>query len=319
MNVRLLTLCLAAGLSVSAAALADPPAGAESAKDQARKLADEGQRLFAAGDHRAAVERLREADSKFAAPTIKLAWAEAHEKLAELVEARAVYQRVVAEKLDASAPKAFVAAQEQASRALARLERVVPTLVLEIAGAPDGVTVTLDGAALPRTAWGEPVPVNPGAHTLSIERPGQPPEKRDMTLKEGETRHLQIRWESAGAAPVVSAHEQPPEASRRSWLLPGASFGVGGAGLVVGAIAGGLVLSRMDDFRKRCGPELQCPPELSGDLEGARVAGHVSTVGFALAGAGAALGGVLLLVPPGKSPQVNVGVGPSGVVVAGRF
>lgn len=319
MKVVLSILCLSAGLSASAAALAQPPAaGAESAKDQARKLADEGQRLFASGDYRAALQRLRDADSKFGAPTIKLAWAEAHEKLGELVEARAVYQRIAAEALDPAAPKAFVAAQEQARQAVARLDGRVPRILLEITGNPPRTSVALDGEELPAAEWGRPVLVNPGAHSLSIEMPGQPPETREMTLREGETRHIQLRWERSSGGPVISTSQVSP-APGRSLLVPSIAFGVGGVGLVVGAITGGIVLSRMDGFRQKCGPELQCPPELAGELDGARIVGHVSTVSFALAGAGAALGGVLLLLPSGKGAPVKVGVGPSGVFLTGRF
>ena len=92
---------------------------------------------------------------------------------------------------------------------------------------------------------------------------------------------------------------------------------------VIGAVAaGGVALAKMETFRSECGAELRCPAALAGDLSTARLAGHASTVGFAVAGAGAAMGAVLLLLPPSRdkgAPSVSVGVSPFGVIATGRF
>lgn len=312
-----LLFAVGAGLPLSAAHAQPAKPTAEPVRFEARRLADEGQRLFEAGDYRGAIARLREADAKFAAPTIKLALAEAHEKLGELVQARAVYERIAAAPLERLAPEEFRDAQRTAKEALARLDKAIPKIAVELVGPPPPVlSLTLDGAAL--STSDRSISVNPGKHTLSIEMTGQPPETRDLDLQEGETRRIQIRW-AQGGGPSAPRQEPAAQASGRSIVAPAIAFGVGGAGLVLGAITGGIALSSMDGFRQRCGPELQCPASLSGDLDGAKVAGHVSTVGFAVAGAGAALGALLLVLPAKKSGPASVGVGPTGIVVSGTF
>lgn len=317
----ILSCLAAAALWPAGQAAAQAARGAsDQARYEARKLADEGQGLFDAGDYRGAVARLRDADARFPAPTIKTAWAEAHEKLGELLEARALYERIASEALDRDAPAEFREAQAGARAAIARLDKAIPKVAVELVGPrPPVLSLTLDRAAV--SLSDDPVRVNPGKHTLSIEMTGQPVETRRIELKAGETRRIQIHWAGAekggSAAPPAPAPPPPPEG--RSVAAPAIAFGVGGAGLVVGAIAGGVALSKMDEFRRRCGPELQCPASLAGELDGARVTGHVSTVGFAVAGAGAALGTLLLVLPSRRGGATGVRVGPGGVVVTGSF
>jgi hypothetical protein len=318
-----LALCVSVGAFLPfRTAEAQTARGAEITRYEARSLADEGQRLFEAGDYRGAIARLREAEAKFAAPTIKLALAEAHEKLRELREARAVYQQIADAPLDRSAPAEFHEAFATAKGALERLDEAIPRLVVELIGPPPPMlSLALDGTAIAPSA--RAIKVNPGKHTLSIEMSGQPAETRSVELKEGETRRIQLRWaklsEAKAPEPSTPSPDAPSPAPGRSYAAPAVAFGVGGAGLVLGAIAGGVALSRMAGFQKLCGPELACPPSMSGDLDGAKIAGHVSTVGFAVAGAGAALGALLLVLPAGKGTPASVGVGPAGVVVTGTF
>lgn len=316
----ILVCCALLTVPLSSALAQPTKAGVDAARYEARRLADEGQSLFEAGDYRGAIARLREADAKFPAPTLKLAWAEAHEKLAQLLEARAVYAKIAEEKLDRFAPAEFHEAVATAKAALARLDEAIPRLAVELVGPPPPMlSLTLDGVAL--STSDRPISVNPGKHTLSIEMSGQPPETRSLDLKEKETRRIQIRW--AATTATAAAKSSPPgtaaQGRSRSMVAPVLAFGVGGAGLVLGAVTGGIAMSKMDGFRQLCGPELQCPESVSGDLEGAKVAGHVSTVGFAVAGAGAALGALLLVLPGKKGGPASVAVGPSGIVVTGTF
>ncbi len=316
------------GIGLAAALLLGPPpaaaqpakAPATSAKDEARKLADEGQRLFDAGDYRGALRRLAEAEAKFAAPTIKLAEAEAHEKLGELREAKRLYGDVAAEALPAGAPQEFRDAQRDAAAAVKRLDKALPRVVLVLVGAPPPVlSIALDGATFEGSAWNQPIAVDPGTHALVVQMSGRPAETWSLVLKEGETRRVEIRAAGPVTAPAPAV---VPAAPGRSFVAPAVAFGIGAAGLVIGAAAGGVALAKMETFRSECGAELRCPAALAGDLSTARLAGHASTVGFAVAGAGAAMGAVLLLLPPSRdkgAPSVSVGVSPFGVIATGRF
>ncbi len=318
------TFGLAAALTLTlstAIAQTAKPSAAWSAKEEARKLADEGQRLFEAGDYRGALARLVAAEAKYSAPTIKLAQAEVHEKLGELRQAKALYGEVASATLAAGAPQEFRDAQSDAAAAVKRLEQAIPRVILVLVGAPPPVlSIALDGASLDGAIWDKPVPLDPGTHKLVVEMSGRPAETWSLVLKEGETRRFEIHSEAKGAAgaPVPAA----PRAAERSFMGPGIAFGIGAAGLVAGAIAGGVALSKMQGFRSACGPDLVCPASMGDEVSAGRLAGHMSTVGFALAGAGAAMGTVLVVVPMARdkgAPKVTVAVSPFGVVATGRF
>lgn len=296
----------AALLGPGAPASAQPARSwAESAKDKdlARKLADEGQRLFDSGDYRGAIRKLEEAHAKFAAPTIELAQAEAHEKLGELREAQAIYQRLARSKIADSAPPEFREAQKDAEKAAVRLEKAIPKVILVLVGkAPAVLSIALDGATLDGEIWGAPTPLDPGEHTLVIEMTGRASETRSFTLAEGETRRVEIRTGADGPAPAAES-----KGAGRSFVGPGVAFGIGAAGLLVGGIAGGVALAKMGQFKEACGAELRCPGALEGELSGARIAGHFSTIGFAVAGVGAVMGTVLLVVPLGGDKGAPAG------------
>jgi hypothetical protein len=93
--------------------------------------------------------------------------------------------------------------------------------------------------------------------------------------------------------------------------------GVGVAGVVVGAVFGGMAMGNHDELTKRCAPG---EPRVC-DAEGVRIAGDqktvaaVSTVGFAAGGALIAAGVVLWLVAPSADGGAKTGRG-GGVWIA---
>lgn len=99
------------------------------------------------------------------------------------------------------------------------------------------------------------------------------------------------------------------------------AFGVGGAGLVMGAIAGGAAAARTSDLKKVCGESLECPPSERDNLNAANTTAHVSTTGFILAGVGVVAGVTLLLVPRGQKSkaQASLLLGPGFAGVKGAF
>jgi hypothetical protein len=103
-----------------------------------------------------------------------------------------------------------------------------------------------------------------------------------------------------------------------------AGFSVAGAGLLVGAVTGGLSLSDAATLRDAC-PDGACPPELSDTLSRRDTLAHVSTASFALAGVGAVLGvvGVVLSVGGDDTPdgdaEAELTVGPRSVTFTVMF
>jgi hypothetical protein len=203
--------CLVAG---SAAVLLAPRvANAQSAADKAtaRTLATEGIKLFQAGRHAEALDRLQRAQALYDAPVHLLYIARAQVKLDKLVEGAESYRRLARAQLEAGA-----AAQKQAVEAgaqeLTELEPKIPTLRLDVQ--PPGVTgleIRIDGERVPPAIVGVDRPANPGMHKVQVWAPGYNAAEADVDLKPGEKKPvaLQLTPGSGGPPPVAPVPEQP--------------------------------------------------------------------------------------------------------------
>ena len=141
-----------------------------------------------------------------------------------------------------------------------------------------------------------------------------------------------MRSEISAIAPVVSppsghvATNQPenPASGKRStqrWLGY-ASLGVGAAGLAFGTTAGLIAWSKYSSIKSECGGSENCKDTVydqrTPSYDGWR---NVSTVGFIVAGVGAAAGVFLLLVHPRQSAsaRASVTVAPGALLLKGAF
>lgn len=115
------------------------------------------------------------------------------------------------------------------------------------------------------------------------------------------------------AAPAVDPAPPPPaQVEDEGGISPlvWVGFGVAAAGSILGGITGGISLSQASDLEDQC-PNDVCPPDKEGDVDGMMTLGHVSTVSFVVAGVGAAVGVVGLLLPGGdESPEGDVALQP---------
>lgn len=295
-----------------------PPGAADEAreKEAAREWARKGRARFDQGDYAGAVEALREAEKHYPAATILKLRADAHAALGQLVAARKAYEQAAAPLPDGASPQ-LVAAQEAAKAALSGLDARIPTIEITVPAGAAGATVKLDGAALSAADLSRPVAVDPGKHTLAVEAPGAEVRIREVQVAEGARERVVL---DAGAPAVDKSHPATVQGPGRSWVGPGIAFGVGGAGLVLGAVTGLLTVAKMEDVRKTCGDALVCPEGYRGEVDGAKALGHVSTAGFIAAGVGAAAGVILLVLPGKKAPAgVGLAVGPAFTGVKGAF
>jgi hypothetical protein len=195
----------------------------------------------------------------------------------------------------------------------------------------DRAHVTLDGAPIKNEALGVERLVNPGAHSVTATAPGLKDFATDFTVAEGASQSVPIRmipdtaWPAAGTPPPAGGANPPPPPppaeGSRSKVPALIGFGVGGAGLVLGAVTGIVALGKHSTLKNEC-PGGVCGPNASSDLSSYHTMGTLSTVGFIVAGAGAVAGVVLLFVGPKSPPKsawITPFVAPGSAGVVGRF
>jgi hypothetical protein len=292
------------------AAQVSPPGGINR-QSAAREKAEEGLKLFGADRWAEAFTLFKDANDLFPAPTLELYMARCQRKLGKLLEARTIYEKLVAKPPPADAATPFHEAHNAGKTELAALRERIPTLQVALKGelAP-GAKLLLNGLPLdPAPARKE---LNPGTHTLVATAEGAEPIVRSIALAEG-------------ASEAIDLTLKPRAADRPggSFIPAIAAFGVGAVGLGVGGVTGALVIGRASDLKARCQGNL-CPLSDKAEADSARALGTVSTIAFAVGAAGVAAGVVLLVVRPkggegGSAGDLRARVGLGRVSLEGRF
>jgi len=221
------------------------------------------------------------------------------------------------------------AIQEEAEKKAKALEARIPKLTVALPpNAPKDAEVVRDGVALGSASFGVPLPVNPGAHSLVVRAKGFEDATTTVTLAEAESKTVQLKLGAARPiepAPVVvvppgGATNPGAESAKGTSPIAYVGFGVAAAGLAAGMITGVLALGAASEAKDNC-PNGVCKDSQSkDDAESGKTMGTISTIGFIVAGVGAAVGVYgLLWGTPTSSTKVGVSVGPTGGVVRGTF
>jgi hypothetical protein len=316
-------------------------------RETARNLMDVGDKHFAEGRYAEALESYQGADSIMNVPSTKFAVGKSLEKVGKLIEARNKLLEVTRMPARDNEPAAFVAARSQSAAIAAEIAQRIPTIKIEPQGLADGAKfgASVDGQAIPPSIAGLPIRVNPGEHQVQLSGDGITSKIASISVKEREARILRIDIMDAddpaapppvvapadGDAPAeaVSPDEAPADGAEDEGLSPlvWVGFGVGGAGLIVGTVTGILTLSKASDVGDMCNDDKsRCTPEAEAEADSATTTAHISTIGFALAGAGIAVGVVGLLLSGSSDGADDAAtatlqplVGPGYVGVKGSF
>lgn len=292
-------------------------------RQAARKLAEDGVAALQTGDASTASQKLEKAYQMLQVPSVALWSARALQKRGAWVEA--------AERLRETArlpSSGDAAVQDQAKREaeaeLASLTPRIPNLVIHVEGAaPAGVTVTLDGVAVPSALLGEDRPVNPGSHHLVAQR-GPQQTTLDVAVAEAERKEAKLTFTAASAPLNVTA---PPPPSGSSKTLAYVTLGAGALGLVVGGVTGGMAIGKRNtlDDSPHCEGGI-CTHAVDDDVKSLRTFRTVSTIGFVAGGVLVAAGTVLWFTTgtPSKTTgssgrSLAIGVGAGELRVAGGF
>ena len=341
--------CLAASAALLASlALYAPSAHAQSDADRAtaRSLGQEGETALEAKDFKKAEDDFRRADRLVHAPTLALGLARALAGGGKYVEAQETYNRIVREGVFPGAPEPFRKAVDDARREVDSVASKLAGATITVQG-PGGSEVsnpivTIDDVGVNAASLGVRRLVDPGSHVLKVSADGYKPTELRFTVTEGGSVNEPVTLEKApnatptttttattpttatGTLTTSEVPPAPPPASHSSSVLPLVAFGIGGAGLLLGAITGGIALGDHSSIAGKCpAGNSSCPSSEQSDISSYNTMGAISTVGFIVAGVGAAAGVVLLLTAPKETTasgfQITPAIGLGSVGAVGSF
>jgi hypothetical protein len=304
------------------------PARAESSEADratARALAAEGYQALQKKDYQTAEDRFRRADALVHAPSLVVDHARALVGLGRLVEAHERYQLVMREGVPLGSPMAWRRALGDAERELKVLEPRLAWVTVTVKGPTEPAAVLVDDRPVPPAALGVRRATDPGSRRVSASAPGFAPAGQVVTLGEGEEKALELELLPAPAAPtppqaapapLPSVVPENPQPKRRSNTIAYAALGLGGAGLVAGAVTGVLFLGKHSELASKCPDASNCSEQRLIDQYNRY--GTISAVSFGVGVAGTVAGIWLLLsrkageTPPRPSavvvqPYVSIG------------
>jgi hypothetical protein len=340
--MRSLTLWILLMLtSLAPVAMAQP---SESDKATARALLDDGDAHMNAQRFEEAAKAYQAADDLMKVPTTGFPLGQAQAASGKLLEASSTLLRVIRFPVEGGEPSAFTTARADADKLAGELKPRIPKLSFKLEGLADGIApnVLVDGSEIKAAALTFPRQVNPGAHKISASAEGYKAISLHVDVAEGATQDLVLTFEVdpnfVAAVVPVPATEPTPKADpkpdvvtptdRGISILTIVGFSIGGAGLIAGAITGGLSLAKGSTLQDECAadatPGDACDPDRQGDVDSALLVSHISTISFAVGGAGFVLGFVSLVFDLGAdgattSSSLRPLLGPGYVGVSGRF
>jgi hypothetical protein len=310
----LLACVLGPGLWTRVALAQSEPSACDMA--HARELLNQGLHQREIGDISGALEKLRAANSLVRTPILALELGKTYMQLGKLVEARETFLSVARIRVRSEETTRSTAARNESARLADEIRPRLASVTIRVSGATSGAfTVTIDGAAMPAETLGTTRLVDPGAHVVFVQGTDGASSEMRVELAEGETRDVHFsmgtpqlpipRSATASALPVAGAtrstdNTAPATGASRWSSLFYLGIGLAGAGVVVGTVTGLLSVSKESSVNDACGGGLRCPHSVHDDLQTGRTLADVSTVSFAVAGVGAIVGVLAVVLPRQK-------------------
>jgi hypothetical protein len=341
---------LAAGLTISLPLLAYAQPGEVSASDKelARRLLDEGDKAYEAGRFPEAVQKYCQADKIMGVPVTALECGKALEGLNKLLDAKEAYLRAAHYKHPAGQkePDAFVSAREAAQQKTDSLGPRIPELLITIKGVEPGtpVTIKVDGQPLRADIPRRLVNPAPHEHLVSASAPGYRDASTTVSAKEGEQKPVTLELVPGKSGPPITPDPKiepnerpkngdtktPPDRKGGPPVAALIGFGIGAAGLLTGAITGGMSLAQTSSLRKDCeaaGGSIDKCPEIVTDAQErhdrANALANAANATLVIGGVGVVFGVVALFVfkpsEPKKDASLTPLIGPGTLGVRGSF
>ena len=331
---------------VSASAVAAPSAAE---RETARKFMDEGVARMKDKDPKGALENFQKAHELMHVPTTGVAVAKAQLALGHLVEAREAAVDVVRTQKESGEPAVFEKARKQAREIEGQIKGKIPTIRIHVRG-PSPTTVAVDGNEIPISLLSDPVPVNPGKRVITAKSADGSEGRTEIEMREGDKSDADVTLKPKGNDSETKPADKPSSSSssssssspaaptekpkvlgfgnedragggpKRTPLSEGlifGGFGLGAAGVGVGAVTGLMTLNRASDIKQSCANNV-CGPAAKKDLDSANTLGAISTIAIGVGIAGIAAGILGLAMPP-KNASAGVQLHPTANGIGGTF
>jgi hypothetical protein len=277
-------------------------------------------------------------------PTVGIWAARSLVKLGRWVEASERYLEIERQPLAENAPPEHRKAKEEAALERKDLLARLPQVRVTIENAdPADVFVTLNGKVLQSALIGVNTPVDPGKLSVKGVR-GEDVVEASIEIAERQVRDVKLSFKAVAPPPAPGAPAGQPAAEEptQTPALPPAqadteqgfdrrtlayvAWGVGGAGLVVGATFGVLAMGDKSDLEDdpACDAQRRCSEDVSDRIDSYDTKRTISSIGL-IGGAVLAGAGVVLYLtadsdqPSGEQARIGAFFDGRQVGVAGRF
>ena len=319
--------------AVASPTLAHAQASAQNIAE-ARKLFQEAIAFEDQARWQDALDGFRKVGEVKMTPQVRFHIAFAEENLGLFAAALTDYEQAETLARAASDPPKEVL--ENAPTRAAALRKRLPTVKIEVRG-HGAFHLTLDGAAVARSALGTELPIDPGKHVVKLALDGdassEAPAPVELTVTEGQKRAVMITLPEPlpkpGAAPLESpapAPEKPSVPERKGTKVPAVVVGsIGIASLVGAGVFLGLRQSAIGQVRDGCSDaehDQGCDPKLAGVAQNGRTYTYVSATLAAVGAASLAASAVLWFTVGADKPTsaaAKVTLSPSYVSFSARF
>lgn len=290
-------------------------ASAGSSQDAAAAdaLFQRGKEAMAKGDFATACAQLAESQRLDPAVGTLLNLADCEERAGKLASASTHFQEA-RDKLPVGDYRVAFADSR-----VAALGPRLPKLALVPAGRlPGGAVLLRDEAVLGAASFGVALPVDPGAHVAILRVPGHADARVEITLREGETKTVDL---APGARLSASSVDDASAAPGQTQRVVGVALGGAGlVGLALGTVFGLVSKGTYDRALRDC-PTGPTSCNDAGVAAGSDAHGQatVSTVAFVAGGLLAVGGATLYLTAPRPDRRVSLraSVTPAGGFVGG--
>lgn len=172
----------------------------EEAKKRAGALIDDGNRQMGAEHPEQALRSYEQAYEAYPSPKILINLAEAERALGHATQALALFRRFLTEAAPEPGSKLERGVRD-------RIEDLQKELgFLQLIGAREGTAIRVDGrpaGTLPQ----EPIPLDPGLHSIETELPGYEPQRTETKVVSGQT--VVVELHSIPATPAIDATPVP--------------------------------------------------------------------------------------------------------------